>query len=83
LYWRVQRLVTATLARRMQSVLGKSPFAFVQDLRIAHAVHLLKTSRRSPPKSVMPEAHDGWVGGNGEVQSLRVRDFLSPIRGTE
>ena len=47
LYWRVQRLVTATLARRMQSVLGKSPFAFVQDLRIARAVHLLKTSRAS------------------------------------
>ena len=36
-----------TLARRVQSVLGKSPFAFVQDLRIARAVHLLKTSRAS------------------------------------
>jgi transcriptional regulator GlxA family with amidase domain len=29
-----------TLARRMQSVLGKSPLAFFQDLRIEHAVHL-------------------------------------------
>jgi transcriptional regulator GlxA family with amidase domain len=34
-----------TLARRMQSVLGKSPLAFFQDLRIEHAVHLLKTSK--------------------------------------
>ena len=30
-----------TLARRMQSVLGKSPLAFFQDLRIERAVHLL------------------------------------------
>jgi OsmC subfamily peroxiredoxin len=36
-----------TLARRTQSVLGKSPFAFVQDLRIERAVHLLRTSHAS------------------------------------
>jgi transcriptional regulator GlxA family with amidase domain len=36
-----------TLARRMQSVLGKSPLAFFQDLRIERAVHLLKTGRAS------------------------------------
>lgn len=36
-----------TLARRMQSVLGKSPLAFFQDLRVEHAVHLLRTSRAS------------------------------------
>jgi transcriptional regulator GlxA family with amidase domain len=36
-----------TLARRMQSVLGKSPLAFFQDLRIERAVHLLRTSRAS------------------------------------
>jgi transcriptional regulator GlxA family with amidase domain len=36
-----------TLARRMQSVLGKSPLAFFQDLRIERAVHLLKTSHSS------------------------------------
>jgi len=36
-----------TLARRMQSVLGKSPLAFFQDLRIERAVHLLKTSKDS------------------------------------
>lgn len=33
-----------TLARRMQSVLGKTPVAYVQDVRIENAVHLLKTS---------------------------------------
>jgi transcriptional regulator GlxA family with amidase domain len=36
-----------TLARRMQSVLGKSPLAFFQDLRTERAVHLLKTSQAS------------------------------------
>jgi transcriptional regulator GlxA family with amidase domain len=36
-----------TLARRMQSVLGKSPLDFFQDLRIERAVHLLKTSQAS------------------------------------
>jgi transcriptional regulator GlxA family with amidase domain len=36
-----------TLARRMESVLGKSPLAFFQDLRIERAVHLLRTSNAS------------------------------------
>jgi len=36
-----------TLARRMQSVLGKSPLAYFQDLRVERAVHLLKTSNAS------------------------------------
>jgi transcriptional regulator GlxA family with amidase domain len=36
-----------TLARRMQSTLGKSPLAYFQDLRIERAVHLLKTSHAS------------------------------------
>jgi transcriptional regulator GlxA family with amidase domain len=44
-----QALATSkrTLARRMQSVLGKSPLAFFQDLRIERAVHLLRTSPAS------------------------------------
>ena len=44
-----QALATSkrTLARRMQSVLGKSPLAFFQDLRIERAVHLLRTSQAS------------------------------------
>jgi transcriptional regulator GlxA family with amidase domain len=33
-----------TLARRLNEVLGKTPVAYVQDLRIERAVHLLKTS---------------------------------------
>jgi transcriptional regulator GlxA family with amidase domain len=36
-----------TLARRMQSVLGKTPLAYFQDLRTERAVHLLKTSQAS------------------------------------
>ena len=36
-----------TLARRMQSVLGKSPLAFFQDLRTERAVHLLRTGHAS------------------------------------
>ena len=36
-----------TLARRMQTVLGKSPLAFFQDLRVERAVHLLRTSDAS------------------------------------
>jgi len=35
------------LARRMQSVLGKSPLAFFQDLRVEQAVHLLRTDHTS------------------------------------
>jgi transcriptional regulator GlxA family with amidase domain len=36
-----------TLARRMESALGKSPLAFFQDLRTERAVHLLRTSQAS------------------------------------
>ena len=36
-----------TLARRLESVLGKSPLSYFQSLRIERAVHLLKTSSAS------------------------------------
>lgn len=36
-----------TLARRIHSVLGKSPLAYFQDLRVERAVHLLQTSSAS------------------------------------
>ena len=36
-----------TLARRIQTVLGKSPLAYFQSLRVERAVHLLKTSSAS------------------------------------
>jgi transcriptional regulator GlxA family with amidase domain len=39
-----------TLARRIQDVLGKSPLAYFQDLRIERAVHLLRTSSDSVDK---------------------------------
>ena len=36
-----------TLARRMQTALGKTPLAYVQSLRVERAVHLLKTGDAS------------------------------------
>jgi transcriptional regulator GlxA family with amidase domain len=36
-----------TLSRRLDDVLGKTPFSHIQDLRIERAVHLLKTSKES------------------------------------
>ncbi len=33
-----------TLARRLQAVLGKTPLAYVQDLRVERALHLLQTT---------------------------------------
>lgn len=36
-----------TLTRRLQSVVGKSPLAYFQDLRVERAVHLLQTSNTS------------------------------------
>ena len=36
-----------TLARRMHTVLGKSPLSYFQSLRVERAVHLLKTSSAS------------------------------------
>jgi transcriptional regulator GlxA family with amidase domain len=36
-----------TLARHMQRVLGRSPLAYFQRLRVEHAVHMLKTTSAS------------------------------------
>ncbi|MGQ5523046.1 GlxA family transcriptional regulator [Chitinimonas sp. PSY-7] len=36
-----------TLARRLQTVLGKSPLSYFQDLRVERAVHLLQTTNAS------------------------------------
>jgi transcriptional regulator GlxA family with amidase domain len=36
-----------TLARRMQSALGKSPLSYFQDLRVERAVHLIRTTGAS------------------------------------
>jgi transcriptional regulator GlxA family with amidase domain len=37
-----------TLARRLEQVLGKTPLSYFQDLRVERAVHLLKTSGKTP-----------------------------------
>ena len=36
-----------TLARRLKTVLGKTPLSYFQDLRVERAVHLLQTSNDS------------------------------------
>jgi transcriptional regulator GlxA family with amidase domain len=36
-----------TLARRMRSVLGKTPLSYFQDLRVERALHLLRTGTQS------------------------------------
>jgi transcriptional regulator GlxA family with amidase domain len=38
---------TRTLSRQMQRVIGRSPLAFFQSLRVERAVHLLKTTHAS------------------------------------
>lgn len=44
---RVTATSERTLARRLNAVLGKSPLAYFQDLRVERAVHLLQTSKAS------------------------------------
>jgi transcriptional regulator GlxA family with amidase domain len=36
-----------TLARKVQSVLGKTPLSYFQDIRVEQAVHLLKTTSKN------------------------------------
>jgi transcriptional regulator GlxA family with amidase domain len=56
-----------TLARRMQAVLGKSPLAYFQDLRVERAVHLLKTTN---------ESIDEIAGRVGYVDGVTLRTLL-------
>jgi transcriptional regulator GlxA family with amidase domain len=44
---RSARTSERTLARRLRTVLGKSPLSYFQDLRVERAVHLLQTSNTS------------------------------------
>src|SRR5262249_48103472 len=44
---RAARTSERTLARRLQSILGESPLAYFQDLRVERAVPLLETSTSS------------------------------------
>ena len=50
-----------TLARRMQDVLGKSPLAFFQELRVERAVHLLRTSDSSVDQIATQVGYAGGV----------------------
>jgi len=56
-----------TLARRMQSVLGKSPLSYFQNLRVERAVHLLKTS---------PESVDQIAARVGYADGVTLRTLL-------
>jgi transcriptional regulator GlxA family with amidase domain len=56
-----------TLARRLQAVLGKSPLAYFQCLRVERAVHLLKTSSKSV---------DDIAGEVGYVDAVTLRTLL-------
>ena len=71
-----------TLARRLQSVMGKSPLAYVQDLRVERAVHLLQTSSASVDQIAAQVGYANGVTlrtlirrkiGRG-VRELRARD---------
>jgi transcriptional regulator GlxA family with amidase domain len=46
-----------TLTRRLQSVMGKSPLAYFQDLRVERAIHLLQTSNKSIDQIAPPVSY--------------------------
>lgn len=59
-----------TLARHMQSVLGKSPLSYFQSLRVEQAVHLLKTGNASVDEIA---ARVGYADGTTLRNLLRRR----------
>ena len=59
-----------TLARHMQSVMGKSPLSYFQSLRVEHAVHLLKTDNASVEEVA---ARVGYADGTTLRNLLRRR----------
>jgi transcriptional regulator GlxA family with amidase domain len=65
-----------TLARRMQSVLGKSPLSYFQSLRIERAVHLLKTENTSVDEVA---AQVGYADG-GTLRALLRRRLDAGVR---
>lgn len=65
-----------TLQRRIRNVLGKPPVAFVQDLRVERAVHLLRVTRASVDEVA---ARVGY--GNGStLRSLLRRRLRTTVR---
>lgn len=69
-----------TLARRLQHVLGKSPLAYFQSLRVERAVHLLKTGDASVDEVA---AQVGYADGTTLRTLLRrrLRVGVREIRG--
>ena len=59
-----------TLARRMHSVLGKSPLSYFQSLRVERAMHLLKTGKESVDEVA---ARVGYAEGATLLALLRRR----------
>ena len=59
-----------TLARRMHSVLGKSPLSYFQSLRVERAMHLLKTGKESVDEIA---ARVGYAEGATLLALLRRR----------
>lgn len=77
-----------TLARRLHGVLGKSPLAYVQDLRVERALHLLQTSDDSIERIAEQVGYGDGVTlrtllrrktGHG-VRELRARAELTKTR---
>jgi transcriptional regulator GlxA family with amidase domain len=65
-----------TLARRLHAVVGRSPIAYVQSLRVERAVHLLKTSRVSVDEVA---ARVGYADG-ATLRSLLRRRLNAGVR---
>jgi transcriptional regulator GlxA family with amidase domain len=65
-----------TLARRMQSVLGKSPLSYFQSLRVERAVHLLRTGSASVDEVA---AQVGYTEG-GTLRALLRRRLNAGVK---
>lgn len=65
-----------TLARKVQSVLGKTPLSYFQDIRVEHAVHLLKTTS----KNVEAIAEDVGYADGSTLRTLLRRRFGKGIK---
>lgn len=72
-----------TLGRRLKLVLGKSPLAYFQDLRVERAVHLLQTTNESVERIAEQVGYSDGATLRGllrnklgkGVRELRERDF--------
>lgn len=61
-----------TLSRRMRRVLGRSPLAYIQDLRVERALHLLRTTEQSV---------DEIAGSVGYADGVTLRTLLRKKTG--